>query len=195
MTAALAILAGYLVGAIPFGLVLVRAAGLGDIRTIGSGNIGATNVLRTGRTGLALATLILDAGKAAFAYGVGLWLAPGVAIYAGAAALIGHLFPVYLRFKGGKGVATYLGLMLAVNWALGLMICVTWLITALIFRYSSLAAMVAVVLAPFYALMLSTMPVVWTALVLAVIVIQRHHGNIARLITGTETKIGTKRKP
>lgn len=189
----LAILAGYLLGAIPFGLVLVRAAGLGDIRQIGSGNIGATNVLRTGNRLLALATLILDAGKAAAAYGLAQWLAPDVAVIAGGAALIGHLFPVYLGFKGGKGVATYLGLMLAVDPALGALICASWLITALVFRYSSLAALVAVALAPVYAFLLTSMQVAATALLLAVLVYYRHKTNLQRLAAGTEPKIGAKK--
>ena len=140
----LAAAAGYLLGSIPFGLVLTRAAGLGDIRRLGSGNIGATNVLRTGSKALAAATLLLDGGKGAVA---ALALAPwdaGLGLVAGFAAVIGHNFPVWLRFRGGKGVATTLGVLLAVAWPVGLLACLTWLVVAAVFRYSSLAALVAI---------------------------------------------------
>jgi len=147
---ALAILAGYLLGSIPFGVVLTKAAGLGDVRRIGSGNIGATNVLRTGNKPLALATLVLDGGKGAAAVLLARYLAPETALLAGGAAFIGHLYPLYLGFRGGKGVATFLGLMLAAAWPVGLACCASWLATALIFRISSLAALITAALAPLF---------------------------------------------
>jgi len=185
---------GYLLGSIPFGLVLTRMAGLGDIRTIGSGNIGATNVLRTGNKGLAAATLILDSGKGAFAVVLASWhLSHEAAAIAGLFAVLGHNFPVWLKFKGGKGVATTLGVLLAVAWPVGLAACGTWLAVAAILRYSSLAALVALALSPFYALIWSDTWVTMTALILAVLAIFRHRANIQRLVTGTEPKIGKKK--
>ncbi len=140
---------GYLIGSVPFGLVLTRLAGGGDIRNIGSGNIGATNVLRTGRKGLALATLILDSGKGALALFTAYWVwGTDAAVWAGAGAILGHCFPVWLRGKGGKGVATALGTLMAAAWPVGVMACLTWLLMALIFRISSLAALVALASAP-----------------------------------------------
>jgi len=190
----LAALGGYLLGSIPFGLVLTRMAGLGDIRTIGSGNIGATNVLRTGNKGLAAATLILDSGKGAFAALAAAALAsPDAAAVAGLFAVLGHNFPVWLNFKGGKGVATTLGVLLAVSWPVGVAACATWLVVAAIFRYSSLAALVALALSPFYALIWSDSWVTVTALILAVLAIIRHRANIQRLVTGAEPKIGKKK--
>ncbi len=188
-----AALAGYLLGAIPFGLVLTRLAGLGDIRQIGSGNIGATNVLRTGRKGLAAATLILDAGKGAFAVGLGYWwLGPDIAVLAGAGAVLGHCFPIWLKFRGGKGVATALGTILAAApWA-GLGAVGAWLAVAAATRYSSLAALVATLLAPFLAHFWGDPQMVWLAGFIAVVVWLRHIGNIKRLLTGQESKIGKK---
>jgi glycerol-3-phosphate acyltransferase PlsY len=140
---------GYLIGSVPFGLVLTRIAGGGDIRKIGSGNIGATNVLRTGRKGLALATLVLDSGKGAIALFAAYWIwGTDAAVWAGAGAIVGHCFPVWLRGEGGKGVATALGTLLAAAWPIGIMACLTWLLTALVFRISSLAALVALASAP-----------------------------------------------
>lgn len=185
---------GYLLGSVPFGLVLTRLAGLGDIRKMGSGNIGATNVLRTGNKPLALATLLLDAGKGAIAFGIALLLAPEAAILAGAAAFIGHLYPIYLGFKGGKGVATFLGLMLAVSWPVGLACCVTWLLVALIFRFSSLAGLMAAATAPLYAWIFGPEALIIMAFALAVAVTIRHEANIRRLIAGTEPRIGRKEK-
>jgi len=184
---------GYLLGAIPFGQGLTRLAGLGDIRQIGSGNIGATNVLRTGRKGLAAATLILDAGKGAFAVGVGYWLlGPDIAVLAGGGAILGHCFPVWLKFRGGKGVATALGTLLAAApWA-GLAACATWLAVAAVTRYSSLAALTALVLAPVYAHFLGDPQMVWLAAFIAGVVVIRHAGNIRRLLAGQESKIGKK---
>src|SRR5687767_5336877 len=146
-TGLLALLAGYLLGSIPFGLVLTKAAGLGDIRQIGSGNIGATNVLRTGNKPLALATLLLDGGKGAIAALIAAQFSPLLAVIAGGAALLGHLFPVWLRFKGGKGVATTLGTLIAINWMVGVAACLTWLAVAFALRISSLSALAAVALA------------------------------------------------
>src|SRR5215470_15277351 len=142
---------GYLLGSIPFGLLLTRLAGLGDIRKIGSGNIGATNVLRTGNKGLALATLLLDGGKGAVAVLIARAVQPDLAVIAGAGAFIGHLFPIWLKFKGGKGVATALGTLLALNWEVGVLCCLTWLLVAVVFRCSSLSALLAIALSPVYA--------------------------------------------
>jgi glycerol-3-phosphate acyltransferase PlsY len=200
----LAAAGGYLLGSIPFGLVLTRAAGLGDIREIGSGNIGATNVLRTGRKDIALATLLLDAGKAAIALLLTRFFA-GLAgitdetqlqlgLTAGAAAFIGHCFPVWLGFKGGKGVATFFGVLFAGIWPLGLVAGITWLAVATMFRYSSLAALCAAAVAPLMALIaqFSWSEIVFT-LVLAALIFWRHSTNIARLRAGTEPKIGAKK--
>lgn len=184
---------GYLLGSVPFGLVLTRLAGLGDIRSIGSGNIGATNVLRTGRKGLALATLLLDSGKGAIAAVAAflLWgTEPGLA--AGLLAVVGHNFPVWLKFKGGKGVATTLGVLLAISWPVGLAACLTWLAVAGVFRYSSLAALTALAAAPLYAAIIATTAHVWVALALALLAFARHHANIRRLATGEEPRIGKK---
>jgi len=192
---ALAALGGYLLGAVPFGLLLTRLAGLGDVRKIGSGNIGATNVLRTGRKGLAAATLLLDGGKGALAvlavgrdWGFVQLLDAG--LIAGIAAVLGHNFPVWLRFRGGKGVATTLGVLLGAWWPVGLGACATWLVVAAIFRYSSLAALVALVAAPVYAMIAWATPVAFAAGILALLSIFRHRANVGRLIRGTEPKIG-----
>jgi glycerol-3-phosphate acyltransferase PlsY len=193
---AVAVVAGYLLGSIPFGLLLTRMAGFGDIRKIGSGNIGATNVLRTGNKGLALATLLLDGGKGAVAVLLAraIYADPGIAVIAGACAFIGHIFPVWLKFKGGKGVATALGTWLALAWPIGVLACLTWLVVALIFRYSSLSALLAIALAPVYAVFLGTPPLVWFGVGVAILVWIRHHENIRRLLKGEEPKIG-KKKP
>ncbi|GAM99762.1 acyl-phosphate:glycerol-3-phosphate O-acyltransferase PlsY [alpha proteobacterium U9-1i] len=199
----LAAVGGYLLGSIPFGLVLTRAAGLGDIRGIGSGNIGATNVLRTGRRDIALATLLLDAGKAAIALLItraivgdgAYWTELG--LVAGGAAFIGHCFPVWLGFKGGKGVATYFGVLFAGAWPLGLAAGVVWLAVATMFRMSSLAALCAAAIAPVLALIagFSWSEVIFT-LVLAALIFWRHSANITRIRNGTEPKIGaSKDKP
>jgi len=195
-----ALVGGYLLGSIPFGLVLTKLAGLGDIRTIGSGNIGATNVLRTGRKGLAAATLILDGAKGAVAVLIaGIW-ASDLALMAGYGAILGHLFPVWLGFKGGKGVATTLGTLLAIAWPIGVAACLTWAVVAAVFRYSSLSALLAVALAPAYALWLpplwgssSDVKVAIFSAVLAILVWIKHHSNIRRLLRGEEPRIG-KRK-
>ncbi len=196
-----ALAGGYVLGSIPFGLVLTTLAGLGDIRKIGSGNIGATNVLRTGRKGLAAATLILDGAKGAVAVLIAGHWGPDIALLAGLGAVIGHLFPVWLKFRGGKGVATTLGVLLAIDWPTGLAACMTWLLVAAVFRFSSLAALLALAAAPFYAWYL---PLLWAppnvlggdlqiaemAAILAVLVWIKHHANIRRLLSGREPRIG-----
>jgi glycerol-3-phosphate acyltransferase PlsY len=201
-----ALAVGYLLGSIPFGLVLTQTAGLGDVRKIGSGNIGATNVLRTGHKGLALATLILDGGKGAAALLIGYRLyGPDIAVTAGLGAFLGHIFPVWLGFRGGKGVATALGMLLAASWPIGAIACLTWLLVAFLFRYSSLAALVSIALSPVVAKLFGWWklpglgsPIIYHqlaefALIIAVIVWIRHAGNIGRLLTGREAKIGRKK--
>jgi acyl phosphate:glycerol-3-phosphate acyltransferase len=180
----------YLLGSIPFGLLLTRIAGLGDIRRIGSGNIGATNVLRTGRKGLAALTLALDFGKGVAAVLIADNFGPDMAIFAAFGVVLGHMFPVWLRFKGGKAVATAGGVLTALSWPLGLAAFATWLVVAAIFRYSSLAALVACVLAPAYDFLL-TRRIDHTEIVglIALLVILRHRANIARLLRGEESKI------
>jgi glycerol-3-phosphate acyltransferase PlsY len=189
------LLLGYLLGSIPFGLLLTRTAGLGDIRGIGSGNIGATNVLRTGRKGLAAATLVLDGlkGAAAVLLARALVYDQDIALLAGLAAVLGHLFPVWLRFKGGKGVATGLGVLIATAWPIGLIACAVWLLVAATARLSSLAALGAFASAPIAALFLEDFGVVKLAFTIAVLVFVRHQANIRRLLAGTEPPIGRGR--
>jgi glycerol-3-phosphate acyltransferase PlsY len=189
-----AALLGYLLGSIPFGLLLTKLAGLGDIRSIGSGNIGATNVLRTGRKDLALATLLLDGGKGAVAVLLARLVSEDLTVIAGGAAILGHLFPVWLKLKGGKGVATTLGTLIAANWMVGIGACLVWLVVAVLFRYSSLSALIAVASAPFIALWVGTHPQAWLAAFAAVLVWFRHHENIRRLLNGAEPKIGKKKE-
>jgi len=186
----LALLAGYLLGSIPFGVVLTRLVGLGDIRAIGSGNIGATNVLRTGHKGLALATLVLDGGKGALAVLLAGHYGPDITVLSAAGAFIGHIFPVWLKFKGGKGVATFVGIVLALHWPVGLMTAGTWLFVAAVFRYSSLAALIAALLTPGYFWMMGYRQISELAFLLAILIFLRHHENIRRLIAGTESRIG-----
>ena len=183
----------YVLGSIPFGLLLTRAAGLGDIRQIGSGNIGATNVLRTGRKGLAAATLLLDGAKGAAAVIIARFLAPDDVLFAAAAAFLGHLYPVWLGFKGGKGVATALGVLLAISWPVGILACLTWLVMAVTFRYSSLSALTAAALTPLTAWYFAGSTAALLALFLAGLVFARHRDNIERLVSGTETRIGEKK--
>lgn len=183
----------YLIGSIPFGLVLTRLAGYGDIRAIGSGNIGATNVLRTGNKPLAAATLVLDSGKGAAAVLALPLLLGGLPIVIGFAAILGHCFPVWLKFKGGKGVATAIGTLLAAVPYTGLAVCALWLAMALAFRISSLAALTAMALAPavtFY--VYGPLPAAVNALI-AILVIYRHKENIRRLLKGAEPRIGRKK--
>lgn len=183
---------GYLIGSVPFGLLLSRMAGHGDIRAIGSGNIGATNVLRTGDKKLAALTLLCDGGKGAVGVLIAAQFSAEAAIWAGFGAVVGHNFPVWLHFKGGKGVATTLGVLLAAAWPVGLLACVTWLATAFLFRFSSLAALVALVAAPVYATWLAPGPVVPLGVALAILSVARHRANIKRLLQGTEPRIGKK---
>ncbi len=189
----LAALSGYLIGSIPFGLVLTRLSGLGDIRKIGSGNIGATNVLRTGRKGLALATLLLDSLKGAgVVVCLRFWTGDlDIALIGGIAAVLGHNFPIWLQLKGGKGVATTMGVILAAAPFVGLMTIATWIIIATTFRISSLSALVALALSPVYAAILDHSAVVPIA-ALGVLVWIRHAPNIKRLLKGQEPRIGSK---
>ena len=184
-----AALVAYLVGAIPFGLVLTRFAGYGDIRAIGSGNIGATNVLRTGNKMLALLTLLLDCAKGAVAVLVGARLGPDMAVIAGAAVFLGHLFPIWLGFKGGKGVATAGGVLLAIAWQVGLLVAATWLAVAVLLRYSSVAALAACAAAALAGWLLLDPQRAELITLIAVLVVLRHHGNIRRLLRGEESKI------
>lgn len=189
----LAALGGYLFGSIPFGLLLTRLCGHGDIRTIGSGNIGATNVLRTGDKKLALATLLLDAGKGALPTLLAAqWGGDGAALVAGLAAVLAHNFPLWLGFRGGKGVATTLGVLLALSWPVGLAALVLWLGSALLFRISSLAALIALAASPVLMLAFGDAPKATLAAVLAFLAAVRHHANIRRLLAGTEPRIGGK---
>lgn len=185
--------AGYLLGSIPFGLILTRLAGLGDVRRIGSGNIGATNVLRTGRKSLAAATLLLDGGKGAAAFLLaGLW-GPDMALIAGMAAVLGHLFPLWLGFRGGKGVATTIGTLFAAAWPLGLAVCAIWLLVAATTRYSSLAALLSLAASPLLAWWITDdLQLLQFAAILALLVWLRHLDNIRRLLRGQEAKIGQR---
>ncbi len=187
-----AVVFGYLLGSIPFGLVLTRLAGLGDVRAIGSGSIGATNVLRTGNKGLAALTVLLDGGKGAVAVFLGAIYSPDMALLAGGGAFIGHLFPLWLKFKGGKGFATFLGVLLAANWPAGLLCCLTWLAVALLRRYSSLATLIASLAGPGYAYWFGNLQIMELAAFMTVLIFICHHQNIHRLLIGTETKIGAK---
>lgn len=186
------LLGGYLLGSIPFGLLITRAAGLGDVRRIGSGNIGATNVLRTGKKGLAALTLLLDALKGTLAVVIAGRFGLEAALLAGLGAFLGHLFPVWLGFKGGKGVATYLGVLVALSWQGAVMFAAAWLATAFLTRYSSLGALVAAVAVPLALLLLGQTQIAALFVIMSVIVFFKHRANISRLLAGTETKIGAK---
>jgi len=194
MTLLVTALCGYLLGSIPFGVLITRALGLGDLRSIGSGNIGATNVLRTGNKAAAFATLLLDGGKGAAAVLIARAIAgEQAAMVAGFAAFLGHVFPVWLGFRGGKGVATFLGLLLALAWPAGLAACATWLAVAFAFRYSSLAALAAAASAPVWLAIFGRTDAVWLGIALAVLVFVRHAANIRRLYDRTEPRIGKGR--
>ncbi len=197
--APLALLAGYLLGSIPFGLLLTRAAGVGDVRRIGSGNIGATNVLRTGHKGLAAATLLLDALKGTLAV-VLVWEAAKryvafdayqLSYVAALGAVLGHLFPVWLRFSGGKGVATYIGTLSGLHWPAAIVFCLVWAATAVTSRYSSLAALVATLVVVLYYLVLGQAGLLFI-LVISILIFGKHHANIRRLLAGEESKIGAR---
>lgn len=194
----LAIAVGYLLGSIPFGLLLTQAAGLGDVRNIGSGNIGATNVLRTGNKGLAALTLVLDALKGTAAVVIGYWIGAhgGVAILAsllaGLAAFVGHVFPAWLGFRGGKGVATYIGVLLGVDWRAALAFCAIWLLVAVLTRYSSLSALIAALVTPAGLLITGDRSTALLAALMSVLLIYKHRANIRRLAAGEEPRIGAK---
>jgi glycerol-3-phosphate acyltransferase PlsY len=209
---------GYLLGSIPFGLVITKMAGLGDIRDIGSGNIGATNVLRTGRKDLAAATLVLDAGKAGLAFLLWFWFAgrhlfsdPAITdtmarvttelatpsnfvlgLVSGAFAFVGHCYPVWLKFKGGKGIATGFGVLLAVSWKVALAVAAVWLAVAIVSRYSSVSSLTASIVAPVLLWYFATPAAALTFAILGVLTFVMHRANIARLMNGTEGKIGQK---
>jgi glycerol-3-phosphate acyltransferase PlsY len=187
-----ALLLGYLLGSIPFGVILTHLGGAGDLRTIGSGNIGATNVLRTGRKGLAAATLLLDAAKGWAAVMLCEHLWPGTGVLAAAAAFIGHLYPVWLRFRGGKGVATLMGIMIALYWPGALVYAALWLGLIAALRISSLAGMVAAVSTPVGAAWFGRFDLVFLLIALALLVLWKHRENIDRLLSGTEPRIGRK---
>ncbi|MBO9709597.1 MAG: glycerol-3-phosphate 1-O-acyltransferase PlsY [Caulobacter sp.] len=197
LTLAIAVVGGYLLGSIPFGLIATRLGGAGDIRKIGSGNIGATNVLRSGRKDLAAITLLGDGGKGALAVGLAHLLSHGnpvVVALAGASAFAGHIFPVWLKFNGGKGVATFYGVLLAACWPVGVLAAVTWLAVAALFRISSLAALVAAAFAAPFALATDRpYPFVALCLFMAVLIFIRHKDNIGRLLKGQEPRIGKKK--
>jgi len=192
MSYVVALVFGYLLGSIPFGLLVTRAAGLGDVRKIGSGNIGATNVLRTGNKGLAAATLLLDALKGTAAVMIARHFGHDLGLWAGLGAFLGHLFPAWLGFKGGKGVATYLGVLIALGWHVALIFIAVWLAMAFLFRYSSLAALTAAVIVPIALYFWSTPQTAGLFLVMSLIVIFKHRENISRLLAGSEGKIGAK---
>lgn len=193
-----ALLIGYALGSIPFGLILTRAAGLGDIRKIGSGNIGATNVLRTGNKGLAAATLLLDGLKGAVAvwlgreFGAEMGIAILASLLAGLGAFLGHLFPVWLGFKGGKGVATYIGVVASLFLPAALVFCGVWLSVAIASRFSSLSALLASIATPAYLYYADYRPEMWLAILMSALLIWKHHANIGRLLAGEEPRIGAK---
>ncbi len=192
-TGLLALLFGYFCGSIPFGLLIAKAGGKGDVRKIGSGNIGATNVLRTGSKGLAALTLVADALKGTVPVLVGLaWFDLPVAASAGFGAFLGHLYPVWLGFRGGKGVATYLGVLLGLAWQGALVFGAVWLMAAALFRYSSLAALIAVVAVPVALYLLGHELVAWQFALMGVIIYFKHRANISRLMNGSETRIGAR---
>jgi glycerol-3-phosphate acyltransferase PlsY len=188
----LALAIGYLLGSIPFGLLLTRLAGTIDLRSVGSGNIGATNVLRTGRKDLAAATLLLDGLKGTAAALIGASLTPEGGMIAGLAAFIGHVAPVWLRFRGGKGVATFLGVLFGLSWPTALIFCAVWLTTAALTRYSSLSALMASAAAPLALLIFGQRGEAFVVAIMTAIVYYRHRDNIARLRAGSETRIGQK---
>lgn len=188
----IALVFGYLLGSIPFGLLVTQAAGLGDVRKIGSGNIGATNVLRTGNKGLAALTLILDAVKGTAAVLIAANWGAEAGMAAGFASFVGHLFPVWLGFKGGKGVATYLGVLAAFAWKAALVFAVLWLAVAFLSRFSSLAALVAAMATPAILYIMGLNDYATVMVVMSILVFIKHHANISRLLGGTESKIGAK---
>lgn len=192
ITPAAVLILGYLLGSIPFGLVLTKLTGAGDLRQIGSGNIGATNVLRTGRKGLAAATLLLDMAKGAAAVCIAREMGDGLALLGGVGAFFGHLYPVWLKFRGGKGVATLMGIALAIQWPIGLVFAIVWLAALGFTRYSSVGGMLAALSAPVTAFMIGNATAGIALVGLALMVIWKHAENIQRLMAGTEPKVGQK---
>ena len=189
---AIALVLGYLLGAIPFGLLLTRIAGAGDLRSIGSGNTGATNVLRTGRKGLAAATLVLDGGKGAVAVLVAQWIDPSLGALGAAGAFFGHCYSVWLGFRGGKGIATYARIALALSWPVGVVFAVVWLGVLAAFRFSSLSGISAAIAAPVAAAVWGNFETAALFIAFALVVLWKHRANIERLIAGTEPGIGQK---
>jgi acyl phosphate:glycerol-3-phosphate acyltransferase len=189
---ATAMLLGYLLGSIPFGLVLTRLGGAGDIRSIGSGSIGATNVLRTGRKGLAAATLLLDLAKGAAAVFLARWISPELGALGAAAAVLGHCYPVWLRFDGGKGIATAFGVLLALAWPVALIAAGVWIAVATLSRYSSAASLAATAVAPVAAAWFGELEMTVLLIGLGLIIVWKHRANIGRLMAGTESRIGRK---
>lgn len=189
-----AFVVGYLLGSIPFGLILTRLAGTQDLRSVGSGNIGATNVLRTGRKGLAAATLILDMLKGTAAVLIaGFYDGPNAAMLAAFGAFLGHLFPIWLKFRGGKGVATYIGVLIGLFWPAAILFCLVWLATAFTTRYSSLSALVASLVTPIFLWWFGHPALAALSVVLTLLLFYKHQPNITRLLAGTESKIGQKK--
>jgi len=189
-----AFVVGYLLGSIPFGLILTRLAGTQDLRSVGSGNIGATNVLRTGRKGLAAATLILDMLKGTAAVLIaGFYDGPNAAMLAAFGAFLGHLFPIWLKFRGGKGVATYIGVLIGLFWPAAILFCLIWLATAFTTRYSSLSALVASLVTPIFLWWFGHPALAALSVVLTLLLFYKHQPNITRLLAGTESKIGQKK--
>ena len=191
----LCLLLGYALGSIPFGLIMTKAAGLGDVRAIGSGNIGATNVLRTGRKGLAAATLLLDAAKGAAAVLIAAWLWPDQPQFPAIAAIgafLGHLYPVWLKFSGGKGVATFIGIVAALHWPCGIVIALVWLAVFALTRYSSLAGMGLGIAAPVSAAAMGMFDLAVLFLGFALLILWKHRANIGRLVAGTEPRVGAR---
>jgi glycerol-3-phosphate acyltransferase PlsY len=190
----MAFVIGYLLGSIPFGLILTRLAGTQDLRSIGSGNIGATNVLRTGHKGLAAATLILDMLKGTAAVLIaGFYDGPNAAMLAAFGAFLGHLFPIWLKFRGGKGVATYIGVLIGLFWPAAILFCLVWLATAFLTRYSSLAALIASVVTPIFLWWCGQPALAALFVILTLLLIYKHQPNIMRLVSGDESKIGQKK--
>ncbi len=194
LTYLITIIVSYFVGSIPFGILITKITGAGNLREIGSGNIGATNVLRTGRKGIALATLILDIGKGAVTVIGAQHYGLDNSILAGLFTIIGHTFPIWLKFRGGKGVATSIGAFLALSWQVGLLVILTWLAVAALFRYSSLSAIIALLLSPFFAWIFANNNITIMVAIAAVLSIFRHRDNIGRLTRGEETRITIGKK-
>jgi acyl phosphate:glycerol-3-phosphate acyltransferase len=190
-----ALLLGYLLGSVPFGLLLTRIGGAGDLRSIGSGNIGATNVLRTGRKGLAAATLFLDLGKGVAAVLVAQWINPDYGVLGAVAAFFGHCYPVWLGFKGGKGIATAFGVLLVLAWPVAAVSASVWLLTLAISRYSSASSIAATIVAPIAAAFLANAEIVIALIAVGLVVLWKHRENIARLLAGTESRVGQKSQP